>query len=404
MLKITRFDMVAKYVKKMKSIIIFGPRGVGKSFFLKKQLLPTLKIPHLYIDLLRSAEYGKFLKHPQQFAEEVESKLKISKKLLVIVDEIQRLPGLLNDIQSLIEDHKDKLHFILTGSSARKLKRGDANLLAGRAYKISFTNLSFLEISFRDNLYNILQYGLLPQVYTETEIEFKEEFLTNYCHTYLKEEIQQEALVRNLESFSKFLELAAQSNGAPINCSKIANQIKVAPKTVNEYYKILEDTLLAHKVLGWSESVRKQLQTAPKYYFFDNGVINALKGELRTELRPSSYRYGILFENMIINEIIKLINSKQLSWEIYYYRTNNGGEIDLILKKKEKEKNKIIAIEFKSNDGSELTNERDFRTLLDFKKEFPKASLQVWCLAKRPFKRFTIDFIPYMEALETSLL
>ncbi|MBD3319761.1 MAG: DUF4143 domain-containing protein, partial [Chitinivibrionales bacterium] len=319
------------------------------------------------------------------------------REFCVIIDEIQKIPKLLDEVHSLIEEYKGRLFFILTGSSARKLKKANANMLAGRAFFIHFPTLLSSEIDFSQNLSSILQYGLLPEIFTEPDENFKQEFLENYCFAYLKEEIMQEAFARNLESFSKFLELASQANGSIVNFSKISRQIGVASKTVREYYTIIEDTLIAVKIPAWEKSVRKQLQKAAKYYFFDNGVLNSLNGECKTELKKRSYRYGALFENLLINEIAKLIRINNLNFFMYHYRTNTGHEIDLIIE--DRNTRKLMAIEIKSDDGSALTSRREFNTLLQFKEEFPDAGLYVFCQTPHRFLRFGIQFLPCQEGL-----
>ncbi|MBF0432802.1 MAG: ATP-binding protein [Fibrobacteria bacterium] len=395
---IIRNISIEKYLLKKKSLFLIGARGTGKSTFIKSQLMAdNHPFDFLYIDLLQSKIFTRYLNYPSVLRDEIIQKLSQSKDLCVIIDEIQKIPQLLDEVHSLIEEYKGKLFFILTGSSARKLKKANANMLAGRAFLIHFPTLQSSEIDFTKHLNSILQYGLLPEVFMEPDDSFKQEFLENYCFTYLKEEIQQEALTRNIESFSKFLELAAQANGAIVNFSKISKQIRVASKTVKEYYSILEDTLIAIKIPAWEHSMRKQLQKAAKYYLFDNGVLNALNGELRTELKTRSYRYGNLFENLIINEVVKRIHILKLSYNIYHYRTNTGQEIDLILE--ERTTKKLIAIEMKSDDGSTPPNKREFNALIQFKDEFPNAELYVWCLTPQAFSRYNILFLPFLEGL-----
>jgi len=199
------------------------------------------------------------------------------------------------------------------------------------------------------------------------------------------------------ESFSKFLELASQANGAVVNFTNISRQIGVASKTVKEYYSILEETLVAIKIPAWEKSVRKQLQKAAKYYFFDNGALNALTGELKTELKPRSFRYGNLFENLVVNEITKRIHSLKLEYGMYHYRTNTGHEIDVILE--DRAARKLLAIEIKSDDGTSMTSMREFSLLIQFKEEFPEASLYVFCRTPRPFELFGITFLPFLDGI-----
>jgi len=391
-----------KYIAIKKSFFLIGPRGSGKSYFLKNQLIPdSIHSENIYIDLLQSGNFDRYLKNAGLLREEIARKLASTGELCVIIDEIQKIPGLLDEVHSLIEDYKGRLFFILTGSSARKLKKSNANMLAGRAFFFHFPTFQPDEVDFQAHLDSIIQYGLLPEVFLENDESIKQEFLRTYCFNYLKEEIQQEALTRNLESFSKFLELAAQANGAVVNFSKISRQIGVASKTVKEYYSILEETLVAIKIPAWEKSVRKQLQKAAKYYFFDNGVLNALTGELKSELKRRSYRYGALFENLVVNEIIKRIHSRKLEYSPYHYRTNTGHEIDLILE--ETGTRKLLAIEIKSDDGTSMTSAREFSRLIQFKEEFPDASLYVFCRTPRPFDRFGVTFLPFLDGISMLL-
>jgi predicted AAA+ superfamily ATPase len=395
---INRHIDLQKYIERKKSFFVIGARGTGKSYFIKNQLIPDeLRSEYLYIDLLKSHNFTRYLNNPSLLREEIVQKLQSIDGLCVIIDEIQKIPKLLDDVHSLIEDYKEKLFFILTGSSARKLKKANANMLAGRAFIFHFPTFQPNEVDFQIQLNSIIQYGLLPEPFLEPDESFKQEFLQNYCFTYLKEEIQQEAIIRNLDSFSKFLELAAQTNGSIVNFSNISKQIGVASKTVKEYYSILEDTLVAIKIPAWERSVRKQLQKAAKYYFFDNGALNALTGELKTELKTRSFRYGQLFKNLVINEIAKRIHVNKFNYAMFHYRTNYGQEIDVILE--DPATNKLLAIEVKSDDGSSLTSVQKFAALHHFKEDFPHTSLYVFCRTPRAFTRFDITFLPFLDGL-----
>jgi predicted AAA+ superfamily ATPase len=396
---ISRHINIESYLLKKKSFFLIGARGSGKSFLLKNQVM-TEKYPFefWYIDLLQAKFFSRYIGNPGLLREEIVQKLSQAKELCVVIDEIQKIPRLLDEVHSLIESYKGRLFFILTGSSARKLKKANANMLAGRAFLIHFPTFQPSEIDFSASMNSIMQYGLLPEVFLDPDETFKQEFLKNYCFTYLKEEIQQEALIRNLESFSKFLELAAQSNGTIVNFTGISRQIGVASKTVKDYYAVLEDTLIAVRIPAWEKSMRKQLQKAAKYYLFDNGVLNALNGELRTELKIHSYRYGNLFENLVINEIAKRVEIHKLPYCMYHFRTNTGQEIDLILE--DRASGRLIAVEIKSNDGSTLTNKREFGALIQFKEEFPQAEIYVFCLTPQAYSHSGITFLPFLEGLE----
>lgn len=376
------------------SLLILGPRGAGKSYYLKKVLEKELAVD-LFIDLLDSNLYEKYLKTPSLLNSEI-SAIITEKNFIVIIDEIQLLPILFNEIHRSIEKWPN-IRFVLTGSSARKLKKKEVNLLAGRALLISFSTFSLLELKVDKgfNLEEILQYGLLPKAYLQKEKMIKSKYLKTYTQVYLKEEVKQEALVRNLGSFINFLELAAFENGNPVNYSKLSKKIGVSDHTLKEYFQILEDTLITTKIPAWDYSYRKQLQKSPKYYYFDNGVLNALMGELGTISRSSSYRYGRLFENLLVNEIIKIIKLDDSEYKIYHYRTTKGKEIDLIL-----QKNPFslpIAIEIKS---SLNPMKEDIKELISFQKDFPDAKCMVLANCSKKYMIGNITVYPLLAGLD----
>ena len=305
-------------------------------------------LPHtININLLNLDIYRRYISEPHLFRLEIEDKLRsIPQKdiLTVLIDEIQKLPELLDEVHYLLEQYKKRVQFLLTGSSARKLKRSGVNLLAGRAWTLRLHPLSSQELEI--NLQKALSIGTLPGIYQESKVSAKRS-LKAYAETYLKEEISQELLVRNINSFIRLLDLAGQMNGEPINFTKIARDSGVSVKTAQEYFDILVDTLVVFRIDGWSHSIRKQIRQAPKYYFFDCGVLNAINGELHTELKSNTYRYGRLFETFVVNEIIRANDYKELRYRFYYWRTNTGAKVDLILTRGPQDSPK--AIEIKSN-------------------------------------------------------
>ena len=232
--------------------------------------------------------FTRYLRNPGLFRKELEKEINSDRVLTVFIDEVQKLPSLLDEVHYLIEKYKHHIRFILTGSSARKLKRGGANLLAGRAWTLRLHPLSHKEIDL--DLSKALRIGTLPAIYLEDE--FPERTLRAYVETYLKEEIFQEAFVRKIEGFIRFLDIAGQMNGQSLNFTNIARECNISTKTAQQYFSILEDTLIAFRINAWSFSIRKQVRQAPKYYFFDCGVLNTIRGEIKIELRENSYRYG----------------------------------------------------------------------------------------------------------------
>lgn len=364
------------------SAFLLGARGVGKTQ-LAKAFTHTQK--HLLsYDLLKFSEFNRYLKNPSLLTKEIEEAIsekradrRVNDILFVWIDEIQKVPLLLDEIHSLIENNKGRLRFLLTGSSARKLKRVGANLLAGRALSLKLHPFTHQEIDF--DRHDILRLGSLPGVIIDEESpELK---LKSYVDTYLKEEIFAEALVRRVDAFSRFLEIAGQVHGEPINAHEIGKAAGVSGNTVKEYFQILEDTLIGWKLPGWNASVRKQLRTTPKFFFFDNGVANALRGELRIELREGSSRYGKLFEAWIVQELFRINDYWQLDLKFSYWQTNIGTEVDIIVSRGAGPP--LIAIEIKSAEDPDPTK---LHGLLAFGEEHPDAKLFCFCRSQKAYK------------------
>ncbi len=341
---------------KKKSYFLFGPRQTGKSTLVKS----LLKKDDFYIDLLPHKNFIAYAKDPSRFREEILLHLKKYPKAIFVIDEIQKVPSLLDEVHELIESKKAR--FILTGSSARKLKRSGANLLAGRAYTYQLYPLTFQELGEDFNLDRALKVGTLPTLY-ENDQEDSVEFLRAYVSTYLKEEIQQEGLVRDIGSFGSFLDIVAANDGEITNFSSIARECAVTSNTVKGYFQILEDTFLVNKLSGWSRSVRKQLISHPRYYFFDCGVTNALTHQLNSELDPIVK--GRRFEQLVINQIIAYCDYQRLDLQFYFWRTNHGAEVDLLIARGAKI---LCAIEIKSR---KKIGAADLTGLKSFKEEHP---------------------------------
>lgn len=385
---VTRKLNLLKLLKKGESAFLFGPRGVGKSM-LANEFLSTQK--HSWtLDFLQGDTFERYLKAPSVFRMEVEKKLEKIPRLTILLDEIQKVPSLLDEVHSLLEKHPGKIQFLLTGSSARKLKKSGANLLGGRAWVLNLFPLGSEEIDL--DLEKALTIGTLPGIYLGATSP--ERNLRAYVQTYLKEEIKEEGLVRRLDGFARFLDLAGQMNAEPVNFSAISRESRVSVKTVQEYFNILEDTLVVRRIDGWSASVRKQLLHAPKYYFFDCGVLNALSGELTTELRGSSYRYGRLFETFIVNEIIKKNMYDELDRRFHYWRTNTGAEVDLVMAIG---KRPVAAIEIKS---SKKPLAQDIQGLFAFKEDYPDVKAYCLCQTPQAYKLKNVTVLPWREGLK----
>ncbi|MFH1259348.1 MAG: AAA family ATPase [Elusimicrobiota bacterium] len=288
--------MINRQIKlpKNRSFFLFGPRQSGKTTLI--QQLFTKKI--YSINLLLNDQFFKYSKQPSLLRYEVEKKIETKEIETVFIDEIQRIPSLLNEVQYLIDNYKIK--FILTGSSCRKLKRGGANLLGGRAVQRFLFPFTWNEIKGQTDLTEILHFGSLPHVFNQKNITDKRDALKSYCDIYLREEIQAESIVRNLGSFSRFLDMAASQFGEIINFSNIARECQLPVMTIKSYYEILEDTLLGFKLDPWRKSIRKRLGAHPKFYLFDNGVTNAINKYLDSISDP--FLQGKLFEQFIIQD------------------------------------------------------------------------------------------------------
>ncbi|MBN23019.1 MAG: ATPase [Bdellovibrionaceae bacterium] len=327
------------------SFFVFGARGTGKSTLINDQFLPQFPAEeNLCFDLLNPEIEDLFLRTPSAFKTQIlEEKKRRPTLKRIFVDEIQKVPKLLELVHQLIESHS--FQFILTGSSARKLKRGGANLLAGRAFVFHLYPFSQVELGTHFDLESALSWGTLPQIFSFDHLKEKKRYLEAYALTYIKEEIQSEQILRKLTPFRKFLPIAAQMNGKILNFSKIAREIGVDPNTVQTYFQILEDTWVGFELPAFHSSVRKSVKKNPKFYLFDPGVKRALEGTLDVTLHRSTSVYGEAFEHWVILECWKRNSITEKGYQFFYLRTKDDLEIDLILKKA----NGIIAVEIKSS-------------------------------------------------------
>ena len=347
------------------SFFLFGARGTGKSTLVESRH----RSKHtLWIDLLLYEEEERFSQNPDNLLFIINE----NKYKTVVIDEVQKIPKLLDIVQILMRKKPD-IQFIMTGSSARKLKRGSANLLAGRAFQYYLFPISAFEIGEKTLLSDILEYGTLPEVLQKKSDEDKKEFLKSYVQTYLKEELISEQLIRKLNPFRNFLHIAAQQNGQIINYSNIARDIRADDKTVKNYFSILEDTLLGFVLPCYHKSVRRQQTQAPKFYFFDTGVKRALDKTADTPLKRNTYAYGRAFEHRVILECFYLSEYFRKNFNFYYIKTKDQSEIDLIVERPGK---KDVLIEIKSTRN---VQRKHINTLCRFKKDWPQAcEVQIW--------------------------
>ncbi|MBF0208048.1 MAG: ATP-binding protein [Oligoflexia bacterium] len=357
-----------KKMLKRKSHFLLGPRMTGKSWLIKE----TVSADALVFDLLDDDVYLRLLKRPRQLGEEIDQYDKQNgKNSLVVIDEIQKLPALLDEVHRLIEKKSKK--FLLTGSSARKLKRGGANLLAGRARSAYLFPLTSLEIPQFD-LEVYLNCGGLPSIYNAEDAW---DNLRDYVNTYLKEEIQAEAIVRRIDHFAHFIDVIGLSSGKELNISSIASDSGVPARTVSEFILVLKDTLLAFELEPFRKSIIRKATTKSKLYLFDVGVANFLAR--RRNVLPKSDAFGDCFEHYVIQEI-KAILSYGGSDEVLSYWRSKDFEVDLIIGNK-------YAIEIKS---TEQVQERHLKGLRALREEKQIESYHV--VSRDPIRR-KIDFV-----------
>ncbi len=335
------------------SFFLFGARNTGKSTLLRDSFPKSIC---LWLDLLDPLQEEQLALNPSELKAMV---MALPPNIThVVIDEIQKIPKLLDVVHALIESTKK--HFVLTGSSARKLRHGGANLLAGRAFVYHLFPFSPFEIKTQFDLNHALQWGLLPKIYDFTNDEERLRFLQSYAQTYLKEEIWIEQFIRKLNPFRKFLEVSAQCNGKVINFSNLARNVGVDDKTIKEYFSLLEDTLIGFFLEPFQNSFRKRLSKAPKFYYFDSGVTRALARTLSVPLRPGTSAYGEAFEHFIILECLKLASYFHPEFRFSYLKTKDGAEIDLIV---ERPGLPLLCIEIKSTDHIRETDIQGFSQL-----------------------------------------
>jgi len=331
-----------KSLIKQKSYFLLGPRQVGKSYLINKYLNE-----YPIFDLLNHALYLQLSRNPQLLREQIPPKSKIA-----VIDEIQKLPYLLDEVHWLIENRN--INFLLTGSSARKLRRGGVNLLGGRARTRYLHPLVYTEMKDHDfDLIKALTYGSIPSIY---QSESQLEDLSSYVSNYLQLEIMQEGYTRNLPAFSRFLEVAAIANGQIINYEKISSDVQIATSTTREYFSVLKDTLIGFELPAWKWSRKRKSTSTSKFYIFDLGVTRCLQG--RGELRIKSPDFGDYFESWIHHELRTYVDYNS-PMTLNYWRSLSGFEVDFIL-------NDQVAIEVKAKDN---ISDRDLKGLRALKEE-----------------------------------
>ncbi len=312
---------------KQKSFFLFGPRATGKTSLIREQLSANV----LIINLLRSDMFLRLSADPSLLEEIIETRA--NPETIIVIDEVQKIPILLNEVHRLIEEKK--IRFLLTGSSARKLRKNDVNLLAGRAWEARLFPLTRSEIP-DFSLPRYLNFGGLPSVYLS---ENPREELIAYVDTYLKEEIQAEAVVRKIQSFAKFLQISALTSGNLLNFSSLSNDVGIPAATIREYYQVLEDTLIGFLLPAWTKTQKRKAISTAKFYFFDIGVMHQL-AEIYT-VEPNTDVYGQAFEHFIAMELSAYLSYNRKNLTLSFWAAPNEREVDFII-------GDDIAIEIKS--------------------------------------------------------
>jgi uncharacterized protein len=360
-----------------KSFFLFGPRGTGKTTWVKS------KFPEaIYLDLLEAELFNDLLANPQR----LENFIPKDFNDWVIIDEVQRIPELLNEIHRLIE--KSKYKFILTGSSARKIRRKGVNLLAGRALSYHLYPLTSVELGKDFNCDHSLAYGQLPCVYTEKDAKA---YLESYVKTYLEEEIQQEGFTRNLGAFSRFLESASFSQGSVLNISSVARDCGIERKVVENYFTILEDLLIAYRIPVFAKRAKRRMAAHPKFYFFDVGLYRTLRP--RGPLDIPEEIGGHAFETLFLQEVAAINAYLKLGYNIFYWMTSNNIEVDFVLYGDKG----IKAFEIKRTSRISSSMSRGLKA---FQKDYPGAKMYFIYGGERHLREGDIEILPMKDALK----
>jgi predicted AAA+ superfamily ATPase len=357
------------------TFFLWGPRQTGKSTLLRETYGEGR-----WIDLLKAEEFRRYLARPELLRQELEAEPPAPGEQIVI-DEIQKVPALLDEVHWLIENRG--LHFALCGSSARKVKRGAANLLGGRAMRYELHGLTASELGRAFELDRMLNHGYLPRIYQASR---PGRMLDAYIADYLKEEVAAEGLVRNLPSFSDFLDVAALSDGELVNFSNIARECSVSSHTTRSHFEILEDTLLGSWLPAYRKRPKRRVIAAPKFYFVDVGVVNRLAR--RGELLPGSELYGKAFENWVFHELSAFASYRGGGDELSYWRLASGIEVDFILG------DMRLAIEAKSSERITRDHLQGLRNLVE---DHPDVGRRI-VVCREPRARETEDGIEVLPA------
>lgn len=363
------------------SIFLFGPRGTGKTSWLRSHLPNAL-----YLDLLDFSLYSSLVASPNK----LENLIPQDYNGWVIIDEVQRIPELLNEVHRLIE-HK-KFKFLLTGSSARSLRRAGVNLLAGRALRYHMHPLIIQEMAGEFNLEHALLYGFLPAAVGHSD---PKKYLESYVQTYIKEEVLQEGLTRNIGAFTRFLEAASFSQGQLLNFSEIARELSLNRLMIANYFDILEDLLLSTRISSFSLRAKRKTVAHQKFYFFDAGVYRTIRpmGLLDSPQEAE----GVALETLFLQSLLALNDYYELGYKIHFWRTLAGDEVDFVIYGPKG----FHAFEIKR---SSTVNTKALKGLKLFGEEYPEAKLYLLYLGKHKEYHNTIAVLPFEQALRDLLI
>ncbi len=368
--RVERFIDLPALVGK-RSCFLFGPRQTGKTFWIR-QALPGVRS----YDLLDTSVYLALSHHPGRLAQELGPKERV-----VVIDEVQRLPELLNEVHRLMEERG--VRFLLTGSSARKLRRGGVNLLGGRARTQHLHPLTWRELGDRFDLHRAVERGLIPSIYFSDEPAAD---LKAYAGSYLQQEIVAEGAARNIPAFSRFLSAAGLSNARIVNFSKVSNDAQVPRTTVYEYFEVLKDTLILHELPAWRKSRKRKPLASSKFYFFDVGVVSALQGRA---FRPGTPEFGQGFETYLMHELMS--HRDYVSGEpLCFWRSTSGFEVDFIV-------GDHTAVEVKAKENVSAHDLKGLRALAEEQK-----LKRYLCVSLEPRTRRVgdVEILPYRVFLE----
>jgi len=360
------------------SIFLFGPRGTGKTSYIKEHIAQSI-----YLDLLDFSTYAPLAANPNR----LQNLIPPGYSDWIIIDEVQRIPELLNEVHRLIEHQKYK--FILTGSSARKLRKGGVNLLAGRALTYTMHPLIAQEMAEQFSIATAVNYGLLPAVIGH---EDPKKYLESYVQTYIREEVLQEGLTRNIGAFTRFLEVASFSQGQVLNISEIARELSLNRTVVNSYFDILDDLLLSIRLIPFAQRAKRRMIAHNKFYFFDAGVYQTLRP--MGPLDSPEEAEGAALETLFLQSLSAVNDYYELGYKIYFWRTLAGDEVDFVIYGPRG----LHAFEIKR---SATVTSKSFKGLKNFGADYPEATLHLLYLGTQREYHGSITVTPLSEALKT---